>query len=97
MGKYLLSNVAKDDLIRIHHYGVAKFGLIQANKYFVTFFGLLWNYSSTTISFESIDYIKTGYRQCIWGSDTIYFRVNNDIFEIMAIVGRQNLNNIFDE
>lgn len=41
MGKYLLSNIAKDDLIRIHHYGVAKFGLIQANKYFVTFFGLL--------------------------------------------------------
>ena len=30
MTKYKLSNVAKEDLIRIHHYGVEKFGMVQA-------------------------------------------------------------------
>lgn len=34
MAKYRLSNEAKEDLIRIHHYGVEKFGMSQADKYF---------------------------------------------------------------
>ena len=34
MAKYKLSNVAREDLIRIHHYGVTKFGETQADKYF---------------------------------------------------------------
>ena len=38
MGKYRLSNTAKDDLIRIHHYGIRKFGVRQADKYFNDFF-----------------------------------------------------------
>jgi hypothetical protein len=29
-----ISNEAKEDLIRIHHYGVEKFGVTQADKYF---------------------------------------------------------------
>ena len=38
MGKYKLSNVASEDLIRIHHYGVKQFGMKQADKYFESFF-----------------------------------------------------------
>jgi len=40
MAKYKLSNVAKDGLIRIHQFGVKKFGVTQAGKYFDTFFCL---------------------------------------------------------
>lgn len=32
MGKYKLSNVAKEDLIRIHHYGVHQFGMKQVDE-----------------------------------------------------------------
>jgi len=38
MGKYKLSNVAKEDLIRIHYFGVQQFGIKQADKYFDSFF-----------------------------------------------------------
>lgn len=38
MAKYKLSNVAKEDLIRINHYGVKQFGAKQADKYFESFF-----------------------------------------------------------
>jgi len=38
MAKYKLSNAAKEDLIRIHHYGVKRFGMTQADKYFDSFF-----------------------------------------------------------
>jgi toxin ParE1/3/4 len=45
-------------------------------------------------SFESVDYIKKGYRRCPCGSDTIYFRITDNVVEIMAIIGMQDLNNL---
>ena len=94
MDKYRLSNEAKEDLIRIHHYGVEKFGIIQADKYFDTFFEYFDIIAKRPFSFESVDYIRSGYRRCVCGVDSIYFRVENGIVEIMAIVERQDLNNI---
>jgi toxin ParE1/3/4 len=38
MANYKLSNVAKEDLIRIHRFGVQPFGVNQADKYFDAFF-----------------------------------------------------------
>lgn len=92
MTKYRLSNEAKNDLIRIHHYGVEKFGMTQADKYFESFFEYFDIISQRPYSFESAEYIKKDYRCCVCGADSIYFKVNEDIIDIMAIVGRQDLN-----
>ncbi len=92
MSKYQLSNEAKNDLIRIHHYGVKKFGMTQADKYFDSFFEYFEIISERPFSFESVNNIKKGYRRCVCGVDSIYFKVNENKVEIMAIVGRQNLN-----
>jgi toxin ParE1/3/4 len=94
MAKYRLSIEAKEDFIRIHHYDVEKFGLSQADKYFNIFFEYFEIIAQRPFSFETVDYIKKGYRRCVCGSDSIYFRISNDMVEIMAIVGRQDLNNI---
>ena len=94
MTKYKLSNVAKEDLIRIHHYGVKKFGMEQADKYFNSFFEYFEIITQRPFSFESVDFIKEGYRRCVCGSDSIYYKVDNDIIEIMTIIGRQDLNNL---
>ena len=94
MAKYRLSNDAKEDLIRIHHYGIEKFGMSQADKYFDTFFEYFDIIAQRPFSFESVDYIKKGYRRCICGYDSIYYRINKDVVEIMAIVGRQDINTI---
>lgn len=94
MIKYRLSNVAKDDLIRIHQYGVKKFGMPQADKYFESFFKCFDMITQRPFSFEAVDYIKQGYRRCICGTDSIYFRIENEAIEIMTIVGRQDLSNI---
>ena len=94
MANYKLSNVAKDDLIRIHRYGVKKFGMTQADKYFDSFFEYFDIIAESPFSFESVDYIKTGYRRCACGSDSIYYKISNNIVEIMAIIGRQDLKNI---
>ena len=94
MAKYRLSNEAREDLIRIHHYGVERFGMAQADKYFDSFFKYFDIIAKQPFSFESVDYIKKGYRRCACGADSIYYKVNDEIVEIMAIVGRQDLNNI---
>jgi toxin ParE1/3/4 len=94
MTKYRLSNEAKEDLIRIHHYGVEKFGVTQADKYFDSFFEYFDIITRRPFSFESVDYIKTGYRRCVCGSDSIFYKINNGVVEIMAIIGRQDLNSI---
>ena len=94
MAKYKLSNEAKDDLIRIHHYGVRKFGMSQADKYYNSFFEYFDIIAQRPLSFESVDCIKKGYRRCVCGSDSIYYKINGDIIEIMAIVRMQDLKNI---
>ncbi|MBE0424053.1 MAG: type II toxin-antitoxin system RelE/ParE family toxin [Lutibacter sp.] len=95
MSKYKLSNAAKEDLIRIHHYGEKKFGIVQADKYYDSFFEYFEIIAQRPLSFESVDFIKKGYRRCVCGSDSIYYKINNDIVEIMTIIGSQDLNNIF--
>ena len=92
MAKYILTNEAKNDLIRIHQYGVHKFGMSQADEYFYTFFEFFDIIAEKPFSFESVDYIKKGYRRCVCGVDSIYYRINENIVEIMAIIGRQDLN-----
>ncbi len=94
MAKYKLSNSAKEDLIRIYRYGVKKFGMALADKYFDSFFEYFDIISQRPYSFKSVDFIKSGYRRCVCGSDSIYYRVNNDLVEIMVIIGRQDLNNL---
>ena len=95
MANYKLSNLAKEDLIRIHRYGVDKFGMTQADNYFDSFFEYFDNIAKNPFSFESVDYIKIGYRRCVCGSDSIYYKIgDNNCVEIMAIIGKQDLKNI---
>ena len=94
MAKYRLSNQAKEDLIRIHQYGVKKFGMIQADKYFDSFFEHFEIIAQQPFSFKAVDHIRKDYRRCVCGVDSIYFKVNGNIVDIIAIVGRQDLNEL---
>lgn len=73
MANYRLSEEAKEDLIRIYHYGVKRFGMSQADRYFDNFFNYFEMIAERPFSFESVDHIKAGYRRCVCGSDSIYF------------------------
>lgn len=97
MASYILSVEAKADLIRIHQFGTSKFGMAQADKYFNSIFQHFDLIAQRPFSFEPVDFIKVGYKRCVCGADSIYFKVNGDIVEIIAIVGRQDLRNILFE
>lgn len=95
MANYKLSNTAKEDLIRIYRYGAKKFGETQAEKYFNNFFEYFDVIAENPYSFEAVDYIRTGYRRCVCGSDSIFYRVNSEkVVEIMTIIGQQDLDNL---
>ena len=94
MAKYRLSNQAKEDLIRIHQYGIKKFGMIQANKYFESFFEHFEIIAQQPFSFKAVDHIRKDYRRCVCGVDSIYFKVNEKTVDIIAIIGRQDLNEL---
>ena len=90
MSKYKISNEAKQDLIRIHRYGMLQYGEEQADKYYNSFFDKFHLISERPYAYESAEYIKEGYRKCVCGVDTIFYRVQKNMVEIMTIVGRQN-------
>ena len=90
MNQYLISEIAKEDLVRIHRYGTAQFGEKQADRYFDAFFEKFELTAQRPHSFESAEFIKSGYRKCVSGVDTIFYRINNGVVEIMTIIGRQD-------
>lgn len=94
MSKYILSESAKEDLIRIHHYGIQKFGEKQADKYFNEFFICFESIAKKPFAFESAEHIRKGYRKCVCGVDTVFFRLAKDTVQIIAIIGKQDLDNI---
>jgi toxin ParE1/3/4 len=68
MPEYRLSNSAKEDLIRIHHFGVEKFGITQADKYFDSFFDYF------EVIAHEIEAVHSGYtRPDQWS----YYRVSH--------------------
>lgn len=95
MADYKLSNTAREDLIRIHQFGVYQFGERQADLYIDSFFEHFELIAQRPYAFESVDFIRVGYRRCICGSDSIFYKIEEGTVEIMTIIGRQDTNKIF--
>lgn len=91
MKGYLLTQEAEDDLIRIYLYGHGKFGERQAEKYYRSLIEHFERIAVNPYLFPAADHIGAGYRYCVCGSDTIYYKVTatNEIV-IITIIGRQD-------
>ncbi|GJL83072.1 MAG: hypothetical protein DHS20C01_27060 [marine bacterium B5-7] len=40
--------------------------------------------------YQAVDEYRKGYRRSVCGVDSIYYRIDGDTVEIMAIIGRQD-------
>lgn len=90
MFKYKLNIQAEEDITRVFEYGLARFGLLQATKYYDMLFECFSKIASNPFLFPQAFRYKNGYRYCVCGVDTIFYKINADEVEIMAIIGRQN-------
>lgn len=82
MVSYKLSEDAKNDLIRIHQYGVIKHGEVQADKYYFAFFDRFEKIAEQPYLYQAVDHIRKGYRHSVCGVDTIYYRIEGDIVKL---------------
>ena len=90
MYSYRLNIQAEEDLTRIFEYSIRQFGLREADKYYEMFFECFSKIASNPFLFPNANHYKKGYRYCVCGVDTIFYKINAHEIQIMAIVGRQS-------
>jgi toxin ParE1/3/4 len=90
MFSYKLNIQAEEDLTRIFEYGLGRFGLLQANKYYDMLFDCFSKIASNPYLFPEAFRFRQGYRHCVCGVDTIFYKIDANEIEIMAIIGGQD-------
>ncbi|MCH9693306.1 MAG: type II toxin-antitoxin system RelE/ParE family toxin [Gammaproteobacteria bacterium] len=90
MGSYKLSEDAKADLIRIHQHGIRRFGEAQGDKYYYALVDRFEQLAEQPLLYQAVDEFRKGYRRSVCGVDSIYYRIDGDVVEIMAIIGQQD-------
>ena len=91
MGTYRLSENAKEDLRRIYRRGLREYGEAQADQYYNALFDRFEQIAEQPFLYPAVDDIREGYRRSVCGVDSIYYRIEGETVEIMAIIGRQDL------
>lgn len=91
MKEYRLSNEAKNDLARIYWYGGEAFGELQAERYFNLLIDRFSEIAKNPYKYPTVDYIRKDYRRSVCGVDSIYFRIQENVVEIMRVLGRQDV------
>lgn len=89
MGSYKLSKNARTDLKRIWLYGVKTHGYQKADQYHQGLLDRFALIAEQPYLYQAVDDIRAGYRRSVYGTDSIYYRINGGIVEIMAILGYQ--------
>lgn len=95
MENYRLSVEAKEDLRRIYKYGAEKYGEKQAAIYVNALFDRFEHIAKNPFLYQLVDYIYPGYRRSVCGVDSIFYLIKDNVAEIIAIVGRQDIENAF--
>ena len=88
--EYRLSEEAKMDLARIYWRGVDEFGEQQAERYYDALIQRFDELAEMPNKYQAVDHIREGYRRSVCGVDSIFYRVNIDVVEIMRVLGRQD-------
>ena len=94
MGNYKLTEGAKDDLLRIYRYDVKEFGEAQADLYYDVLIRHFEKIAENPYIYQAVDHIRKGYRRSVCGVDSIFYRVVDDVIEIISIISRQDFENI---
>ena len=78
------------DLARIYWRGVKEFGERQADRYYEALTLRFEVIAEAPYKYPAVDHIREGYRRSVCGVDNIYYRVNDEVVEIMRVLGRQD-------
>jgi len=96
MANYRLLKKAADDLEGLYEFGILTFGLEQADFYYDALLNRLQMIAGSPEHYPSVDYIRPGYRRCLFGVHSIYYRIDAEDVAIVRILGRQDSAKAFD-
>ena len=90
MASYRLTKAADDDLDRLFVFGFATFGLEQADAYVTGLYECFDELCASPKRWPAVTHIRAGLRRCVYGSHSIYYRIDPAEIVIMRILGREN-------
>ena len=85
-----LSTVAEADLAAIYEYGFRQWGERQADRYYDALLAHFELLCDNPFLFAAVDDIRPGYRRSVCGTHAIYYRVNDRVIDVMAVIGHQD-------
>lgn len=93
MASYELSQAAERDFESIFEYGIETFGLDQALRYQNAMVQRFDKLAEQPRLYPAFDHIRAGYRRTVYGSHSIYYRLDSHGIVIARILGQQDLTN----
>jgi len=91
-----LSVKADTDLENIFSYGVDNFGVEQALTFYNSLNDCFNRICMNPEHFQSVDYIKTGYRRAVFNTYSIFFIERDGYIEISRVMRKDDLKLAFD-
>lgn len=89
MPRYRLTGKAKDDLLEITLYGIARFGTEQFRRYIDKLKRRFEELAERPERYPMVQHIHKGYRRSVCGVHSIYYRIEEEEVIIVRILGRQ--------
>ncbi|WP_460205976.1 type II toxin-antitoxin system RelE/ParE family toxin [Scytonema sp. NUACC21] len=74
----------------MYFYGLETWGEAAADQYYNDLFDRFEQIAAQPYLYPSVDFIRKGYRRSVCGVNSIYYRIENDVVEIMAILRSQD-------
>jgi toxin ParE1/3/4 len=90
MGKYKLTEAAAADFENIIDYGIDTFGLDQALIYQNSMKQRFDELGEQPKLYPAVEHIHKGHRRSVYGSHSIYYRIEGQGVVIVRILGRQD-------
>ena len=91
MASYKLARAAEQDFENIFGFGIDTFGLDQALSYQNGMRQRFEKLVEQPRIYPAVDHIRAGYRRSVYGSHSIYYRIESQDIVIVRILGQQDL------
>ena len=91
MAGYELTYAADQDFENIVEFGLDTFGVDQASRYQNGMMQRFAKLAEQPKLYPTVDHIRAGYRRSVYGSHSIYYRVESQGIVIVRILGQQDL------
>ena len=95
MAGYELTCAADQDFEKIFEFGLDTFGVDQAFKYQNSMMQRFAKLAEQPKLYSTVDHIRAGYRRSVYGSHSIYYRIESQGIVIVRILGQQDLTSAF--